>query len=264
MIDLNDLFLDFNSQTNTSQNGWWRPELDFERAVNDASLKLWNKKVDEAEKAQRIIDELRPFLISKNIIVKNQNSFYGVVEIPKPNADGTGDYGRFASARILLAGSMCVPCKDVDQGKCSNGVWEDENKMANDYYNTVCEEQIEKIDNQRWPSVLTHLTRKPTLKKPKITQINNLFQVAPREVSVVVFNYYTKPQYATFKYTLTPANLQNGSGDVIVYDKANSTPLEWPETVKNELLDIIKDVYIGYSRDSQFQQINASQKQTAA
>ncbi len=263
MIYLNSLFLDFNSQTNTSQNGWWRPELDFERAVNDASLILWNRKTDEAEKSQRIIDELRPFLISKNIIVQNQNSFYGTFSVPPPNKDGSNEYARFASARILLAGDMCVPCKDVDQGNCINGEFKSEQELADDYYDTVCQAQIEKIDNQRWPSVLTHLTRRPTLQKPKLTQINNMFQVAPRQVSVVIFNYYIKPKYATFKYTLTPANLQNGSGDVIVYDQKNSTPLEWPETVKNELLDIIKDVYIGYTRDSQFQQINASQKQTA-
>lgn len=256
MIDLFDLWQDFNAQTNTSQNGWWRPESDFVRRVNNASLELWNRLTDLAEREQRIIDELRPFLKSKNIIVKSQNSFYGVVTPPD-------DYGRFATARIILAGKMCVPCQDVDEGKCINGDWESEQELADDYYNKTCQAQIEKIDNQRWPSVLQHLTRRPTLEKPKITQINSVFNVAPREVSVVVFNYYTKPKDGTFVYTTSTPNLKNGSGDVIIYNKKASTPLEWPETVKNDLLDILEKDYIKYTRDQSYNQINNSQKQIA-
>ena len=256
MIDLYDLYNELMSIVNSSQNGFWRPELDFEIQANLASIKLWNNKIDIAEREQRVIDDLRPFLISKNIIVKNQNSFYGTIDTPIDPV-----YGRYASARLLLAGQTCVPCKDVDDGKCCNGDFKTDAELADDYYNTVCETQIEKIDNQRWPSVLQHLTKRPTLLKPKLTQINNQFQVAPRQVSVVILNYYVKPKYATFKYTLTPANLQNGSGDVIIYNKAASTPLEWPEIVKNELLAILKESYIGFTRDSQFAQISNSQKQ---
>src|ERR1035437_1128992 len=259
MIDMFDFYREFNAMMNTSQNGFWRPETDFEVNVHIASIKLWNNKIDIAERNQRTTDDLRNFLISKNIIVKNQNSFYGTIDTPiSPNPE----YGRYASARLLVAGESCVPCKDVDDGKCINGEFKTEQELADDYYNTVCEIQIEKIDNQRWPNVLQHLTKRPTLQNPKLTQINNQFQIAPRQVSVVILNYYRKPKYATFKYTLTAGNLQNGSGDVIIYNKAASEPLEWPETVKNELLDILKDVYIGFVRDSQFQQISASQKQT--
>lgn len=261
MIDLFDLYKDFNAQNNTSQNGFWRPEMDFETNVNIASIRLWNRKIDVAERQQGVIDDLRPFFKSKNIIIKNQNSFYGTIDLP---SEVGFEYGRYGSARLLLVGDMCVPCKDVDDGKCSNGDFKSEEELADDYYNTVCEVQIEKIDNQRWPSVLNHLTKRPTLAKPKLTQINNQFQVAPRQVSVVILDYYVKPKKGTFKYTLTPANLQNGSGDVIIYNQSASTPLEWPETVKNELLDILKEVYIGFTRDAQYQQINQSQKQTAA
>lgn len=260
MIDPYELYQDFNAQCNTSQNGFWRPEKDFERNMNEASLRLWNKKIDEADKSNRITDDLSPFFISKNIIVKNQNSFYGTID--KPSKEGE-EYGRWGNARILLAGKMCVPCKDVDEGQCCNGEFKSEDELAEDYYNKVCEVQIEKIDNQRWPSVLKHLTKRPTLQNPKITSINNQFQVAPRQVSVVVLDYYIQPKYATFKYTLSPGNLQNGSGDEIIYDKKASEPLQWPPNVKEELLEILKDVYIGYTRDSQFQQIVSAQKQIA-
>lgn len=260
MIDSYELYLDFCAENNTSQNGFWRPENDFEKNLNLASIKLWNDKIDIAERDQKEIDELRPFLVSKNIIVENQNSFYGVINIPVPPK--YPEYGRYASARMFLAGETCVPCQDVDQGQCINGEFKTDQELAEDYYDTVCETRIDKIDNQRWPSVLQHLTKRPTLLRPKLTQINNQFQVAPRQVSVVSLNYYTKPKPATFVYTLTEPNLQNGSGDVIVYNATQSDPLEWPSTVKNELLAILKNVYIGFTRDSQYQQITSVQKQT--
>lgn len=260
MIDLFDLYRDFNAQNNTSQNGFWRPETDFEVNANVASIKLWNDKIDVAEREQREVDELRPFFKSKNIIAKNQNSFYGVIDLPEEKGY---EYGRFGGAGLLLAGSVCVPCKDVDEGNCINGIFKTDQELAEDYYDTVCQVVIEKIENQRWRSCLQHLTKRPTLKKPKMTQINNQFQVAPREVSVVVLNYYVKPKYATFKYTTSEPNLVNGSGDNIIYNKELSTPLEWPETVKDELLAILKNVYIGFTRDSQYAQIANSQKQVA-
>lgn len=256
-IDMFELYKDFMAIVNTSQNGFWRPEKDFERNVNEASLLLWNNKIDEAQRSQRGTDELSPFLVSKNIIVAKQNSFYGT--FGKPD-DKDKEYGRYASARLVVAGKMCVPCKDVDDGKCCNGTFKSDQELAEDYYDTICEVAIEKVDNQRWPSVLKHLSKRPTLENPKLTQINNQFQVSPRQVSVVVLNYYTQPKYATFKYTLTPGNLENGSGDEIIYDKNASTPLQWQETVKGELLEVLKKVYISYTRDTEAAQIDNIQK----
>ena len=105
-----------------------------------------------------------------------------------------------------------------------------------DYLDTVMESEVEMISNQRWSAVLKHLTKYPTYENPKITQINNGFKVAPREVGVVVLNYYKKPKEATFIYTNSTANLQTGAGGQIIYDKKNSQPLEWTPTVKNEFL----------------------------
>lgn len=258
MIDTFDLYNKFCSMVNTSQNGFWRPEKDFATNLNVASVLLWNNLIDKAEREQRIIDELSPFFNSQNVIVKRTNSFYGTID--KPNKKGQ-EYGRWGSARIIVAGNMCLPCQDVDDGKCCNGIFKSEQEITDEYYEKSCEIQVEKIDNQRWPSVLKHLTKRPTLENPKITQINNQFQVAPRSVSVVVLNYYTRPIDATFVYTLTPGNLQNGSGDAIIYNKDASTPLQWEENVENELLEILKGVYIGFTRDSQYQQISSAQKQ---
>jgi hypothetical protein len=117
------------------------------------------------------------------------------------------------------------------------------------------------IDNQRWSAVLQHLRKKPTFEKPKMTEINGGFQIAPREVGVVVLNYYTEPKDAVFAYTQAPGNLQTGSGGAIVYDQNNSVPFQWSKNVKVDLLEAIKDTYIAFTRDGLFQQINSAQKQ---
>lgn len=254
-IDIYDLYNDFNAWVNSFQGGFFPPQSIFTRVTNIASLALWKKWTRQGEKSQEIKDNLFPFLVSQNIITKAANSYYATVDQPD-------NYGRFATAKILLAGdnNTCVPDQSVNNGTCMNGDLTTDQQLAEDYYDTVTEAEIEMIDNQRWSSMLKHLTKFPTFEKPKITQINNGFKVAPREVSVVVFNYYVKPQDAFFAYTVAAGNLQTGAGNQIIYNKNQSTQLQWPTTAKEDLLEELKLVYIGYTRDGLFQQINSIQK----
>jgi len=258
MIDSYELYQDFKTWVNTQQGGFFPPQTIFIKVANIASLKLWNKYTAIAEKSQEIKDNLLPFLIGKNVIAKTKNSFYGVFEPPE-------DYGRFATAKILVTkDGATVPDKNIDDGKCCNGIIdkEMEESMAEKYYNTVIESEVQMIDNQRWSACLKHLTKFPTYDRPKMTQINKVFQVAPRDVGVIVLNYYKKPTPATFVYTQATPDLNTGAGGQVIYNRQQSIPFEWSETVKNELLGMIKEVYIGYTRDGQFQQINQSQKAT--
>lgn len=253
MIDSFELYNDFRTWVNTQQGGFFSPQSIFIKVANIASLKLWNKWTAVAEKSQEIKDNLFPFLIGQNIIVDKRNSFYGIFSPP-------ADYGRFATAKILVAeGDKTVPDKNVNDGKCINGQFDTE-QLAEDYYNSVIESEVQMIDNQRWSACLEHLTKFPTYAKPKMTQVNSSFKVAPRDVGVIVLNYYKKPKEATFIYTQAPGSLNTGAGGQIIYNQSASEPFEWPSTVKNDLLDIIKDVYIGYTRDGGFEQINQSQK----
>lgn len=246
--DLFELYKDFAATVNTSQNGMWRPELDFERNANKASDILWNRKIDQAEKSNEIIDSLSPFFVTENCPVKKDNSFYGIV--PKPKK-----YGRWGSARILVAGEECLSDRNCDNELISK------EEVAEEYYDNATEYNVEKLDNGRWSGAINHRRKKPTLDNPKLVQINNQFQIAPRTVSMVILSYYRKPKKATFVYTVSAPNLVNGSGDEIIYDKSKSQPLEWDDSVKEELIEILKEVYIGYTRDGEFQQIDNAQKQ---
>lgn len=253
MIDIYDLYKAFLSRVNSYVGGWFRPQTDFETQCNIVSMEFWEKYTRQAEKAQEIRDDLRQFLVSKNIITKAANSYYATFSAPD-------NYARFASARLIKVGQNTVPAPDVDNGSCVNGELKTQEEINEEYYDTITEVRIENIDNQRWSSVLEHLTKKPTLDAPKLTQIDNGFKVAPRQVSVVVLDYYIKPEPCKFVYTITPGNLQTGEGDELVYNKNQSKGLPWPPTMMGQFVDRLEEIYIQFTRDPALAQLSTLNK----
>lgn len=261
MIDLYDLYQSFTSYVNTYVGGWFRPQSDFTAACNDISYKLFVKWTGLAEKSQEAKDNLFPFLVSKNMIV-TQKGAYGTFAPPTANAT-TKAYSRFAAARIIVAGDACVPCNEVDDGQCANGNFKTPDQLAQDYYDTVKQVEVKLIDDKKWAAVMVHPTKGPTMAAPKMRQINTLFEVAPRTVSVIVLDYYRLPVIATFVYTTTPGNIDTGSGDAIVYDSAKSVKLEWDGSLRDEFLIELGSRYGLFTRDNFVSNVTAQQKQTA-
>lgn len=272
-IDTFDLYQSFQSYVNTFQGGWFRPQTDFQQATNDISNDLWEKLTRQAEKSQEIRDNLGPFLRSKNRTVQKANSYYGTFLAPD-------DYGRFASARIIRTkDNTCLPCKGLDEGKgmeqgeCSATDTDSQEQVSDDYYESICEQQIDMIDNQRWGSVCQHLTKAPTLYNPKMTQYSVevggpskkstgtvSFKVAPRTVSVAVLDYYIRPTPCVFGFNIAPGDVQTGAGDQIIYDVNKSTPLQWPTTMINEFLIRLGERYGFFTRDQFMAQAATQQK----
>jgi hypothetical protein len=254
MIDLFDLYQSFKSYTNTFVGGWFRPQTDFTKRCNDISRKMWVRWTREAEKSNEVRDNLMPFLKSKNIIVSTKGP-YGRFDAPK-------DYGRYATSRIIVANDTCYPDTSVDNGNCEGGAIKTQEELTEQYYDSVEQIDVELIDNQKWGAVNAHKTKMPTLSKPKIRQIDNGFEVAPRKVSVIVLDYYVEPKEATFLYTISPGNVQTGAGDQIIYDEKNSKKLEWPATVRNEFLIELGESYGIFTRDNFLTQSMYAKKQT--
>ena len=254
MIDIYSLWLDFQSDNNTSQNGFVRPNTDFVRAVNDISIKLWNKYVEESQRSQSGRDKMFPFLRSKNIPVGSAGTYYGVAKKP-------ADYGGFASASIVIHQDKTYPSKEIDGGKCEGWKGESLEELQDEYLDNVKTSQAVMIDNQRWDSFCTHKTKGPTFERPGITQVNNEFKVAPRKVSVIAINYYVLPKEAVFNFTVSPGSVQTGSGDQIIYNKTGSTQLEWPEQMKEEFTEELKAWYLNYTQNWVGSNISAQQKQ---
>ena len=254
MIDVFDLYQDFISWVNTQVGGFVPPQTVFTRWVNNVSYDLWDELTRKSFKSDADSEWLIPFLKSKNLVVQSRTAQYGVVPFPK-------DYERYSACRVLVSGNSCCPDKSVDNGKCDNGDPEWEEKQTEEYYNNLSERMVENIESPRWASVLSHSTKCPTMEKPKITEIEGVIRVAPRQVTVIVLDYWVKPKLATFVYTLAPGNVQNGSGDEIIYNANAIQKLEWSATVKNEFLKRLQDKYAVYVRDQAIPAIAAVNKQ---
>lgn len=255
MISLYSIWVSFQAYVNTFQGSWYRPTTDFQPAVNDISKLLWEEWTAMAEKSREIKDHLFPFLKTKNLIVKNQTSSYGLLEYPK-------DYGRLSSARIIVNGMECVPCPDVNNGKCDNGDFKTQEEVTDEYLDKLEQSVVEEIDNQKWAACLKHLTKKPTLEKPKMTQYDVGWYVAPRKVSVIVLDYYVKPKEGTFVYTSSPGDTNTGAGDFLIYDDAKSEKLEWPETIINEFVWRLGERFGLFTRNQFISAAANQQKQT--
>lgn len=252
MIDLFDLWNRFCSDNNTFQGGTVRPERDFERMANSFSQDAWNEWTALAEKTQEIDDNLAPFLKSYNIITVKGSGNYSIANYPK-------DYGRYSVARIILHKDECIcdPHKDVydSKGECKVETELEKQGRIEKYNEGVTEALCTKVESSKWASMLEHKTKCPTLQAPGITQLDKGFKVAPRQVSVVVLDYYVKPKYAKFIFTTATGNPQTGAGDYLVYDEKQSGKLEWPETFIPYLLDKLRVWYSQYTRDAQLFQM---------
>lgn len=256
MIDLFDLYNRFCSDNNTFQGGFVRPERDFERIVNSTSQDTWNEFTAQAEKTQEIDDMLAPFLKSGNIMVQPSSGNFGMADYPKY-------YGRYSVARVLWHKGVCFcdTSKDTyEDGECTkHGEKETElekKKRIEAYKKGITETLITKVESSRWASMLEHKTKCPTTADPGITQIDKGFKVAPRDVSVIVLDYYIKPKYAKFAFTKAAGDPQTGAGDYLIYDEKNSGKLEWPETMIPYFLGKLQQVYAKYTRDGQLFQMS--------
>lgn len=262
MIDLFDLYNRFNSDVNTFQGGSIRPERDFEKIVNSISQDIWNDWTAQAEKTQEINDGLNPFLKSVNIIVSPASGNYGIATFPK-------DYGRYSVARVLLhketgekeLSCVCDTSKDqFEDGECTgHGDKETpEQKQARieKYKDGIIEGLCTKVESSKWASMLDHKSKCPTFEEPGVTQFDKGLKVAPRKVSVIVLDYYIKPAYAKFIFTIATGNPQTGAGDYMIYDKVASTQLEWPETMIPYFLERLSTWYSKYTRDAQLFQMS--------
>lgn len=259
-IPVIDVWKSFGSYVNTYQGGWFRPQTDFESALNDIQYEVWERWTKMADKSQEVTDNLRNFLISENVNVKAEKGNYGTFIVPK-------EYARYSSARIITDGTITIEADLADQ-ECEHTIseqieTEEELKTETEKaYRNMVERKLTKVDNNKWSAALEHETKGPSLKNPLTTQINGGFKVAPREISVVVLDYYIKPPKAVFAYTKVPGNPQTGAGDQIIYDSVKSKPLMWPATMINEFVISLGERYSLFTRDQFMAQATAQKKAT--
>lgn len=249
MIDLFELYEKVCGTFNTQQGGHIRPHRNFVDWVNDVSIELFEEYVAVAEKNQQISDYLTPFLKSVNVVVNPiAGTMYDVIKFPT-------DYEHYGSARVFYnsneTGCPCqgLPIIDGKDGKeCENPYQDEDDKIKAQLKSEegLCESSIIKVDNQRWGSICGHKTMSPTKKNPKITQFDGGFKIAPKQLGVIVLDYYRKPVKATFDYTITnPGNID----EYLQYNSGTSTKLEWSSVLVNEFVNRIGKKYGKFIRE---------------
>lgn len=226
------------SEVNVQQSGQIRPVEDFTRWLNTVSLDMFREYTADAEITQINADTLAPFRKSVNIQVQQiSGNRFGYILNPI-------DYEAYSSMRILRQKGTDTCAMDktqpfiTDKGKCLQVVDQDYAAMEQKYAGTnLVESTINLVDNQRWGSCLDHITKGPTFNKPKATQTNGGFFVAPAGLSVVVLDYYKTPTPYIFDYTIDPVT------DIIIYNPAASQQSEWSEGMQNEILTRLRKKY---------------------
>ncbi len=244
-IDLYELYQDVVSKVNTPQGGHFRPQTDFENAVNAINTELFEEKYNEWERSQDISDDLAPFLKSVNVIITSKTSeSYDVVPYPP-------EYEHFSSARIFLGkvdggakGCMCEGLEIFKGGdKCQT--WDDPDVAAlkeQHKGDSINEIKIKKVDNGRWNAALRHVRKRPTYDNPIITQYEGGFKIAPKNLGIIRMDYLKTPKKIKFAYT-------TGTNDQILYDINNSIQLEWSATLKSEFLARLGKRYFMRTRE---------------
>lgn len=259
-IDLFQLYQLTAATVNTQQGGHLRPERNFLSWVNEISKEIFNEKIKDWEKSQTIDDDLAiSFLRSVNVtITKNSGRGFDVLAYPE-------DYSNFSSARMLVldsSGETCPEpnndCMDCTTGKITPYVDPDDAELEILNQNSnYTERNLDKIDNQRWGTALTHRLKAPTFKKPAITQFDGGFKVAPANLGIIVLDYFKRPIDAVFAYTVD-------SNDQIIYNKLNSVQLQWTDMMIPEFVSRLKKRYASFVGDNdKYSQAAVEQKQNS-
>lgn len=245
MIDVFELYNKVCGTVNTHQAGMIKPQRQFVEWVNDESAQLFEEKFAGAwQKNQKITDDLSaPFLRSLPVKVIDGGIANDIIRFPP-------EYGHISAIRFYHRGFTEFP---EIKPECEDPVGKDDYRYQ--LPEEVTEQEVDIVDNARWGAIFKHKTRKPKFDRPYATQFEGGFKIAPKGISYVVVDFLRRPKLATFKYTV-------GTDDYIVYDKANSQPLEWSSLVINEFINRAEMKYGKFTRDAFIYQAGEKEKAT--
>lgn len=254
-LDTYLLWQSLMSEMNVQQNGQIRPVSDFLAWLNKISYKIFRERVATDELSQLYADDLSPFRKTINVRVQRLDGQpFDFIQVPS-------DYESFANAKVIrqLGSNECICDPQIDtyeNGRCVPVIDEQYAEMKKNFLSMhLTEIVVTKIDVSRWPSCLAHPYKGPTMENPKITQTANGFYIAPKGISSIVLDYYRTPAAATFNYTY-------GTDDIVIYNAATSTPLEWSNTMFDVFMTELRKIYAAHIGDGEIYQMTAADSKT--
>jgi hypothetical protein len=254
MIDLFDLYDEFCGTVNTVQGGHVRPNRNFVKWCNTISKEIFVEEFKAFETAEIISDELGTFLKSVNAIVTPmRGQMWDLVKLE-------AEYQYFASARIRLFQNQCYADNEL-AFKAKDVIDQDEREqLILDAESNIEEIGITKKTNNRWEAITRRKTNKPSFDKPYCTRFDGGLKVAPKNIGVIILDYFRMPAEATFEYTVINEGLES---EYIQYNGSSSKPLEWPATLRAKFIARLKQKYAGMTGDQGMYEQGSLEKRSA-
>lgn len=227
MINANEFWISLQNLGNFWRTGFLSPSKANDYA-NQASLEIFNEKYLAYLQSNKIDDDLSPFHLSANLPVDVPVGFnYGLVTFPS-------DYNYYGVMRAFFTGKegemVSCGCPTSDNKACDAKENLLQTPVSIYQIPIVKEVRVTKVSAGEWDSVLNHRTKYPTIDRPYCTEYKGGFKVAPRNLSIITFDYFKQPINFVFGYTALPSGY-------FQYDAATSVNFEWGSQVKNELID---------------------------
>lgn len=261
MIGIFSIYQDFLSRANVHQGGHVPPTV-FTRWLHEIQMDIYNDRIEQFQKSQKLSDEITPFLDSINVIVTHvSGQFYDLVKKPVT-------YENFSSARVVKKDGQSAGCKDLKEydgeeveGKCQTYVDPDEQaKLRLEAGKNDCEIDIELIDNDRWAAICSHPRKKLTCATPKMTQYSGGFKLAPKGCAMnIIMDCFRLPKKPIFNFTVINPQQEN---EYYLYVAAGSQDLEWSEQLLPTFIAKLLDKYaIFVGNDNMYAQAKNEQKE---
>lgn len=197
--------------------------LEFDRAIRTAELYVFNDRYKMYAKARKVHNDLIPFIVET---IQTPNVL-GKVNLPT-------DYEYFLEAIVINPKGSEDNCEELPKG----------------VFRGVSVRELEKGKvGYRIGSRLV----KPDYRYPNLEIKDTHIQFYPHDLGSVQISYLRTPTPAKWAYTIV--------NNAQVYDAANSTDLEWSDTVHTEIV-MQALIYLGVNlRDTELLQAVSELKQ---
>jgi len=260
-IGVFDCYQDFLSRANVHQGGHVPPTV-FTRWLHEIQMDIYNDRVADFQKTQKLSDEITIFLESINVIVTNvSGQFYDLVKKP------TG-YENYASSRHVIKDGKSAGCKGLKEcdgvevkDQCQTYVDPDEiATLRLEAGKDNCEVAIELVDNSRWSSICNNPRKKLTCQTPKLTQYSAGFKLAPKGcMTNIIMDFFRLPKKPIFNFTVINPQQEN---EYYLYVALGSQDLEWSEQLLPTFMAKLLDKYaIFVGNDTMWTQAKTEQKE---
>lgn len=272
MIDIFELYQQFNGSVNSHQGGFVPPRI-FTEWVQEINILAYNERIEEFQKTQQKSDQITPFLDSINVVVSNvAGATWDLVAKPQNLKNGTPyPYENYGSARIIKINGESVGCKGLKEfcdgkevtgsGKIKRYVDPDElEKTILDAGKNNCEIGIELVDNNRWGAICTHPRKKLTCANPKMTQYSGGFKISPKGCATsIIMDFFRMPVKPVYNFIVINPQQEN---EYFQYVAAGSVHLEWSPQLIPYFISKLMDKFATFVGDNaMWNQAKANQKQ---